>query len=215
MKPEPMKVDTIVEQGIVAGNCYPKYSTHNPIARSIFGGFLCSVDALVALVNPPAIHEVGCGEGYLISRYVAPQRRLVASDFSKQIIELAGNIAVQRNLTIDFRVKSIYSVVPESDSADLILCCEVFEHLERPQDALAAIARIANPYLIASVPREPLWRVLNVARGMYLRDLGNTPGHLQHWSKQEFINFLKPHFDILRVLTPLPWTVILARTKQW
>ena len=39
-------------------------------------------------------------------------------------------------------------------------------------------------HLLVSVPREPLWRALNVARGAYLRELGNTPGHVNHWSKR-------------------------------
>jgi hypothetical protein len=30
------------------------------------------------------------------------------------------------------------------------------------------------------VPREPIWRIGNMARGRYLGDLGNTPGHIQH-----------------------------------
>ena len=38
--------------------------------------------------------------------------------------------------------------------------------------------------LLVSVPREPLWRGLNMARGAYMRDLGNTPGHVNHWSKR-------------------------------
>ena len=36
------------------------------------------------------------------------------------------------------------------------------------------------------MPREPLWRGLNMARGAYLKDLGNTPGHVNHWSKRSF-----------------------------
>ena len=41
-------------------------------------------------------------------------------------------------------------------------------------------------------PREPLWRGLNIARGAYLKDLGNTPGHLNHWSKRGFVALLSP-----------------------
>ena len=48
------------------------------------------------------------------------------------------------------------------------------------RDARAARAR----HLLVSVPREPLWRALNMLRGAYWRALGNTPGHLNHWSKR-------------------------------
>ena len=37
------------------------------------------------------------------------------------------------------------------------------------------------------VPREPVWRVLNVARGRYVRWLGNPPGHIQHFSRAAFL----------------------------
>lgn len=209
-----MNENPVIEDGIVAGNYYPKYSTRNPLAKKLLANFLHSVDRFVEIVNPLDIHEVGCGEGYLISRYAAPDRKLIASDFSEQIIKIGRDLANQRKISIDFRVKSIYSITPEDDRANLILCCEVFEHLEKPDEALNAIAAVANPYLIASVPREPLWRILNIARGTYLKELGNTPGHIQHWSKGSFLNFLSSRFDILRVSTPLPWIVVLAEKKK-
>lgn len=208
-----MKKNTIIENGVVVGNFYPKYSTQNLIARRLVQNFLRTVDDFVTWVNPMDIHEVGCGEGHLISRYAIPKRKLIASDFSEQIIDIAKILSSQRKLPIEFKTKSIYSVVPEEDSASLVLCCEVFEHLENPENALAALAKIASPYLIASVPREPIWRMLNMLRGKYWADLGNTPGHLQHWSTNSFLNFLGTRFDVLRVMKPLPWTVILAKKK--
>ena len=50
----------------------------------------------------------------------------------------------------------------------------------------------SSRWLLVSVPREPLWRGLNLARGSYLRELGNTPGHLNHWSKRRFASLLAP-----------------------
>ena len=32
--------------------------------------------------------------------------------------------------------------------------------------------------------------MVNMARGAYLKDLGNTPGHLNHWSKRSFVQML-------------------------
>lgn len=209
------KNNPIVEKGILAGNLYPKYTTRNPIAMRLVGRFLQDMDKLVFALNPPDIHEVGCGEGYLISRYAQQNRKLKASDFSEQVIELAGNIARTNKVNnITFKVKDVYSLVPEHDAATLVICSEVLEHLDDPALALDRLAGIAKPYLIASVPREPIWRVLNMTRGKYLRDWGNTPGHLQAWSKQGFVRFLSDRFEILQVLTPLPWTLILARVKS-
>jgi hypothetical protein len=63
------------------------------------------------------------------------------------------------------------------------------------------------------VPREPLWRLLNMARGRYWRDLGNTPGHLQHWSSEGLRALLMRHVEVRLVRTPLPWTMALCRRR--
>jgi hypothetical protein len=73
------------------------------------------------------------------------------------------------------------------------------------------MARVARRHLLVSVPREPLWRLLNVCRGAYLRDLGNTPGHVNHWSRRRFVRLLQRHGEVIEVRSPFPWTMLLAR----
>lgn len=205
--------DSVLEDGILAGNLYPKYTTRNPVSRLLVGRFLNHMDSLIAEVNPAMIHEVGCGEGNLILRYAQANRHLIGSDFSARIIEWARENANLQGIQMEFLVKNIYELKDEH-SAPLILCSEVLEHLEFPARAVEILSRIAKPYLIASVPREPLWRILNIARGKYILHLGNTPGHLQHFSKSAFLKLLGDRFEILRVLEPLPWTLVLARVKE-
>lgn len=205
----------IVENGVIAGNYYDKYGTKNPIARYLMNGFLESVASLVGEVQAETAHEVGCGEGnlsiFLAQRY--PQVRFRGSDFSRQVVDVARANAAREKLTIDFRANSLYDLTAAADSADLIICCEVLEHLEDPERALKIVAKLARKNLILSVPREPIWRVLNMARGKYLKDLGNTPGHLQHWSKAGFLRMVSGYAEIVKTLSPLPWTVVLCRTK--
>jgi hypothetical protein len=97
--------------------------------------------------------------------------------------------------------------------ADLVICCEVLEHLPDPEATLRSLTRAARRAVVLSVPREPLWRVLNVARGKYWSELGNTPGHLQHWSSRGFAQFVGRHLEIVEIRTPLPWTAVLARPR--
>ncbi len=64
------------------------------------------------------------------------------------------------------------------------------------EHTVAEMARVARGgHLLVSVPREPLWRGLNMARGAYIKDLGNTPGHLNHWSRKAFVELLGRHGD--------------------
>ena len=90
----------------------------------------------------------------------------------------------------------------------------MLEHLEDPEAALATLAGLARPWLIASVPREPLWRGLNMARRKYLSRRGNTPGHLNHWSKSGFERFLESRFEVEMLRSPTPWTMALCRVRD-
>jgi hypothetical protein len=94
---------------------------------------------------------------------------------------------------------------------DLVLGIEVLEHVPDPTAALAELERVSRGRLILSVPREPIWRFANMARGKYLANLGNTPGHIQHWSRRSFAELVGSRLEVVRVSTPFPWTMIEAR----
>lgn len=206
-----MKDQALTEDGVVAGNVYPKYSTRNPVARYLLRRFMETIDDFVLRADPVSIHEIGCGEGHLLSRYADGNRSLLGTDFSREVIETAR--ALHPDAGIRFEFASIYHMEAGRDGAPLILCCEVLEHLQDPEGAVEKLAALASPYLIASVPREPIWRMLNLMRGQYVADLGNTPGHINHWSTRSFLRLLAPHFEILDYRTPLPWTVALCRRR--
>jgi 2-polyprenyl-3-methyl-5-hydroxy-6-metoxy-1,4-benzoquinol methylase len=195
--------------GTPVGNYYDKYGTRNPLARWLVGGFLRNVLELTRRANPSSIHEVGCGEGELTHRFASvcgcPVR---GSDFSAEIITEARRRHADAPVT--FEVRSIYDLGVE-DGAGLMVCCEVLEHLERPEQALAVLAHLPCEHLLFSVPSEPTWRLMNMARGKYLTQLGNTPGHLQHWSSGAFLTLLGRYFEVVEVRRPFPWTMALCR----
>ena len=70
---------------------------------------------------------------------------------------------------------------------------------------------MARSHLLVSVPHEPLWRLLNMARGAYLREFGNTPGHVNHFTKRGFVRLLSRHGEVLEARSPFPWTMLLVR----
>lgn len=203
------------EDGIVIGNTYDKYGTSNPIARWLVSGFDGALNGLVRKVDPKVIHEVGCGEGYWTLRWMKEGIDARGSDFSTEIISMAkANATAQGTDPSRFVARSIYDVEAGRDSAELVVCCEVMEHLEEPERALDALTRIVDANLILSVPREPLWRALNMVRGKYISDLGNTPGHLNHWSRNGIVSLVGRYFDVVEVLSPLPWTMMHCRRKN-
>jgi SAM-dependent methyltransferase len=198
--------------GAVGGNVYDKYGTANPVARRLMEGFLRSLDRLVDRTGATEAHEVGCGEGELSIRLARRGLRVRGTDAFPQVLEEAHRRAGAAGVEIDYEAVPAENLDPERHGAELVVCCEVLEHLEDPEAALDVLAGLSRPWLIASVPREPLWRALNLARLSYVRDLGNTPGHLNHWSKAGFIRFLQGRFDVVEVLSPVPWTMALLKS---
>jgi 2-polyprenyl-3-methyl-5-hydroxy-6-metoxy-1,4-benzoquinol methylase len=200
-----------VERGIVVGNTYDKYTTRNPIARRLMKGFLDSYDSLLERSGATTALEVGCGEGELALRAAEAGLSVHGTDVSESMIRIAQSRASERGLPVQFTVDDVFALEATRPPPDLVICCEVLEHLAEPERALDKLFSLqANRYLF-SVPNEPLWRVLNVMRGRYLGSLGNTPGHLQHWSRRQFLDLIGGRFTVLTVRSPTPWTMLLAR----
>lgn len=213
-----MKIDIsggMKEDGIEVGNTFDKYGSRNPIVRWMMNGFDEALTRFVARAAPHTIHEVGCGEGHWVLKWRDQGLEARGSDFSSLVIEMARRNAAAVGLAEEhFRSRSIYDLSADEDGADLVVCCEVLEHLEDPEAGLRALARTAGRHVIVSVPREPVWRVLNMARGKYLAAWGNTPGHVQHWSRRSFVRMVSRHLQVVEVASPFPWTMILCRVEE-
>lgn len=195
-----------------AGNTYDKYHTANPIARRLMRGFLDAFDTLVERVPIASSLEIGCGEGELSIRLARRGFRVQGCDISAEIVEEARRRTDAANVAATFWTQPI-ETIDESHAQPLIVCCEVLEHLDDPERGVEKLAALARPHLIASVPREPLWRVLNLARGKYIADFGNTPGHVNHWNRRGFLDLLARRFEIVAVRAPLPWTMALCKVR--
>jgi 2-polyprenyl-3-methyl-5-hydroxy-6-metoxy-1,4-benzoquinol methylase len=211
-----MKISAgLTENGVVVGNTYDKYGSRNPIVRWLMLRFESALAELVDRVKPTSIHEVGCGEGYWTLKWAKQGIAARGSDFSSAVIDLARANATKHELPTEiFKICSIYDLDPALDSANLVVCCEVLEHLERPEGGLSALQAIASPYLIISVPREPLWSGMNLVRAKYWRKCGNTPGHIQRWSQSQFLSLVSRYFDVDELRAPIPWTMLLCRRRR-
>jgi 2-polyprenyl-3-methyl-5-hydroxy-6-metoxy-1,4-benzoquinol methylase len=204
-------MSTAVERG---GNVYDKYGTSNPVARRLVAGFMADLDELVRRSGAREAHEVGCGEGELSIRLARAGLRVRGTDAFPRVLEEARERAAAEGVEIDFEATAVEDLDPARHAAELVVCCEVLEHLEDPERGLEMLARLARPWLIASVPREPLWRALNLARLSYVGRLGNTPGHVSHWSKRGFERFLSGRFEVVDLRSPIPWTMALCRVQS-
>ena len=64
------------------------------------------------------------------------------------------------------------------------------------------------------MPFEPIWRVGNMARGRYFKQFGNTPGHVNHWNRWSFARDVGRYFDVVEVVSPMPWTMLKATVRS-
>jgi 2-polyprenyl-3-methyl-5-hydroxy-6-metoxy-1,4-benzoquinol methylase len=199
---------------VPTGNTYDKYGSTNPVVRRLMAGFQRTLDELFSAAAPRSVLDVGCGEGVLTEQWA---RRLapgpvVGVDLEDPKLEAEWS-ARSGPENLEFRAMRVERLDFADDQFDLVAATEVLEHVDAPEAAVAEMARVAGRWLLVSVPHEPLWRALNVARGAYLRELGNTPGHLNHWSRGGFEKLLAAYGEVREIRSPFPWTMSLVRVR--
>ena len=200
---------------VPTGNTYDKYGSTNPVVRRLMTGFEARLDELFARAGAQggthSVLDVGCGEAVLTTRWAdrLPRARIVGIDLPDEKLEGYWSGISKPNL--EFRTGRAEQLPFEDREFELVCAIETLEHVSDPELAAAELARVAGGHVLASVPREPLWRALNLARGAYVRQLGNTPGHLNHWSRRSFARLLARHGELVEVRSPFPWTMVLLR----
>ncbi|CAN5225581.1 hypothetical protein BH20ACT16_BH20ACT16_07630 [soil metagenome] len=198
-------------EGTVTGNTYDKYGSTNPVVRRLMSGFERTLAELFEQADPQSLLDVGCGEAVLTHKWAQRlgERRVVGIDLDDPLLHAQWEQRQAPNLT--YKVMKAENLPFADGEFDVATAIEVLEHVPDPSHTIAEMARVASGHLLISVPREPMWRGLNMARGAYLKELGNTPGHLNHWSKRSFTSLLSRHGDVVQARSPFPWTMLLVR----
>jgi len=204
-------MSTGAAEQVPTGNTYDKYGSTNPVVRRLMSRFEGTLDELFTSAAPRSVLDVGCGEGVLTAQWAdrLGDGRIVGIDLDDEKLRAEWASRERSNLT--YRVMAAENLPFADGEFELAAAIEVLEHVPDPEHTVAEMARVASRHLLVSVPREPLWRGLNLARGAYVKDLGNTPGHLNHWSKRSFVRLLERHGEVVQARSPFPWTMLLVR----
>lgn len=200
----------------IHGNYYDKYASKNPIEKFLMKNFfdtVCKLLSYTAGTEISSIVEAGCGEGHFTNflRNAFPSATIDAFDNGPECISKADEL--YSDINVNFFKDSIYSPSCKPDSYSLACASEVFEHLENPEDALKSLENLSSDYILITVPNEPIWRIMNMCRFKYLKDFGNTPGHIQHWNRKTFLKMVATNSGLIPIksLKSLPWLLFLFK----
>lgn len=202
---------TTSDEGIITGNTYDKYGSNNPVVRRLMTNFEANLDELFKKSDPQSLLDVGCGEGVLIHEWAKhlDSKRVVGIDLEEESIQAGW--AQRQAPNLEYIIMRAENLPFADNEFDVATAIEVLEHVPDPEHTVSEMARVAKRFVLVSVPREPIWRITNVARGAYVSSLGNTPGHINHWSTNSFKKMLSKYGEVQEVRKPFPWTQVLLR----
>ncbi len=198
------------DEAVPTGNTFDKYGARNPLVKRMMDGFFGALDASLPATPPTAVLEVGVGEGEVAERLRARWPEVPIAGIDLPDHELAAHWIGKAH---SGAFADICRLPFPDDAFDLVLAIEVLEHVPDPVGALAELDRVCRRDLVLSVPRERIWCAANLARGKYVKELGNTPGHVNHWSKRGFQELVGTTFTVRQVRSPFPWTMVAAAVR--
>lgn len=203
------------------GNYYDKYNTKNKIERWLMNNFFrkCANVLDETDLEQGTILEAGCGEGnfthflYQIFGDKKYGNKIEAFDISRKCVQEAK----VKCPDVHFYTGSIYHMKIK-DPYDLVVASEVLEHMDKPELAIDRLFEASSRYLFLTVPKEPLWRILNMMRGKYWSRLGNTPGHVQHWNRRTLKKLILMRggvkTEFVKIVPACPWFIVLVKIKS-
>ncbi len=194
---------------------YRKHTSNNSVQKWLLGNFEKTLAREVKKLNVDSILDAGCGEGFTLEflRNQKIGKTYEGIDFFKTAIEIGRKIHPKVNL----KEASIYALPYKERAFDIVLCTEVLEHLEKPQDALKELFRVSKKYVLLSVPNEPVFMGANFLRGKNWSRLGNDIEHINHWTMFGFPEFVLKNagaqIHVIKTRYPFPWTMLVLEKK--
>ncbi len=186
-----------------------KHTTKNPINKLFLNGFTKTLIKEVKRIDPVSVLDVGCGEGFVLHQLRKNNlgKNLEGIDSMPEAIEVGKKL----HPNLKLRMGDIYKLPYKDNAFDLVICCEVLEHLKQPEKGLKELIRVSKKYVLLSVPNEPLFTWQRVLRGKNIMKFGAHPEHINHWSTKKFKMFVSKYLHVMEVRKPLPWTMIVGR----
>lgn len=185
----------------MSGNHYDLHLSNNPIMRMIANNWDASIIYLVGSHNN--ILDIGCGEGHTTYKIQKKGHKIIGMDLDNSSLYAP----------INFKVGDITKIPEKDNSYELVMGNFILEHLETEDlhKAIQECRRVARKACLFSVPHEPFWCIANMMRLAYLKDWGNSKGHIQHFNESGLISAVMPYFSSYEIREGILSLHILCR----
>ena len=166
-------------------NNHSKWEFDNGLYQKHLEMYLDTMYKHLIFTGAKRVLDAGCGEGivYRAMRERGYDGEWVGFDFSNEAIEFCK----QASPEAEWHVASAYALPFKDRSFELVFSSQVLEHLEGPAKPLSEFARVAEKWMLLSVPFEPLFRTLTWV-SVTLK-IGEDPGHVNHWTPAKWRRF--------------------------
>lgn len=125
--------------------------------------------------------DVGCGAGELTCSLAERGLKGIGLDFSDDALKTANGIKAERKLTdtqVTFKKGSPNTL---KTRYDLVIACEVLEHVKDDRKLLKELVTLSNNYVLISVP----------ARMKYFDEFDEKVGHFRRYEKDALVQLLE------------------------
>lgn len=162
---------------------------------------------------PGNVLDFGCGEGFVLDELAA---RGVDLDGYEGLDLRADAVAEARSRWPgkQFTTANVFDPSFDDNRYDAVMALEVLEHLYEPTEALRRLVSLTSGTLILTVPHEPWFQLVNLARGRDLIRLGNHPEHVQHWNPSTFAEFVSQQAEVISIRRSFPFIIATARPRR-
>jgi 2-polyprenyl-3-methyl-5-hydroxy-6-metoxy-1,4-benzoquinol methylase len=193
--------------------CMLEYQSTNPFTKKLIANYYDKIKKIISDFDSGfRILEVGCGAGES-SRKIFDMLKGQYFEISEYDERYVKKI-LELNLPYKVSQEDVFNLHRIDNEFDCVILLEVLEHLTDYEAALKELFRVASGYVLISVPNEPLWRILNIFRLKYLKYLGNTPGHINHWSPAKLKKVLNNFGKVVKIETSIPWIICLTKVLK-
>jgi 2-polyprenyl-6-hydroxyphenyl methylase/3-demethylubiquinone-9 3-methyltransferase len=135
------------------------------------------------------ILDVGCGGGILSIPISRLGGNISGIDLGAENIEIASKKALEEGLEINFENLSVQDLVAKKKIFDVVICSEVMEHVEKPQDFIECLSKLTKNggiVIISTINRNFKSKLFAITIAEYLLGLIEKGTH--NWNM-----FIKPH----------------------